>query len=585
MMKKAFYYAAITRFFLLSCEGSSNDFDYTQTLQMVTETEIVQDYFTNIQNGSFQFFLTTDCLTIIEEDSPFGISGTCWAQNPDAPYGLIALPQHIGEESDAYTGYPLSDDNGNSVTWHLRPNEAIVLVGVTPPKCRYFGFTNYLYSRYSSPDFEPDSSLSQGLAQISGRACLPGTENERCEYFASVSDTVNLDRGLNMPNDDSKFNTTFALILSPSLTATELATQALQQAQVPSDRISSFLFPGEDLFLGDNTTADTFTTILRTAFYDDDEDKLQFFNSTPFRVMRMELIANETNVLAEKVPYIARETDIQTDATPAKLSLEEMKDATVSLAALVLANMTSEEGLEAWEVAVSNLVNGEQDTGDDCVAMGQRCLADCRDTLYPYSISIYNRNALCTDFDDIFCGRHKHHVGHAALCSFGHKLQSGNESLFCTTIDRGILTNDEDDTIVVVGVNHHLANMSAYSSLAIYDQTYLWGVTGVGDTTLAGSANKYVSPNDLDVNPILKQALPYLYAYKIKRQCDPTEEGVNCISIASSPTTDNYQLYIPLAHSIGFAERMYDNPVSHVGPSVNEIVMPIQVHIKKRMAN
>ena len=94
------------------------------------------------------------------------------------------------EAQDAYSGYPLVDKAGRSATWHLKPGDVIVLTGRTPPVCHYFGFTNYLYSRYSPPDFEPDPSLNP----ITGRACLPGSVNERCEYFASVSDTVNLDR-------------------------------------------------------------------------------------------------------------------------------------------------------------------------------------------------------------------------------------------------------------------------------------------------------------------------------------------------------------------------------------------------------
>jgi hypothetical protein len=107
-------------------------------------------------------------------------------------------------------------------------------------------------------------------------------------------------------------------------------------------------------------------------------------------------------------------------------------------------------------------------------------------------------------------------------------------------------------------------------------------VAGVGDTTLDGSANQYVTEEDLTNDPVLAAALPYMYAYKIKRDCGD-EEGNGCLSIASTATPDNYQLYIPLSHSIGFAERMYDNPVSHVGPAVSEVVMPIQIHVKKRV--
>ena len=115
-----------------------------------------------------------------------------------------------------------------------------------------------------------------------------------------------------------------------------------------------------------------------------------------------------------------------------------------------------------------------------------------------------------------------------------------------------------------------------------YDLAYLWGVTGVGDTTLLNTANKFVTEQDLENDINLAAALPFLYAYKISRQCEKTEEGQGCITIPSIATADNYQLFIPLSHPIGFAERMYDNPISHVGPSVEEIVMPVHIHIKKK---
>lgn len=63
-------------------------------------------------------------------------TGTCWAQNPDAPYGLIMLPPHTTEEIDSYTGYPVVDEQGMSATWKLKESDVIVLMGRTPPECR-----------------------------------------------------------------------------------------------------------------------------------------------------------------------------------------------------------------------------------------------------------------------------------------------------------------------------------------------------------------------------------------------------------------------------------------------------------------
>jgi hypothetical protein len=112
-----------------------------------------------------------------------------------------------------------------------------------------------------------------------------------------------------------------------------------------------------------------------------------------------------------------------------------------------------------------------------------------------------------------------------------------------------------------------------------YDLKVLFGVTAVGDHLLDGSAMQYITS---DVSPNLKRALPYLYVYKFMRQCDSSKESASCLSLPWKVTKDDpRQLFIPLTHSIGFAERMYDNPLTHVGPSVDEIVMPLHVHLKK----
>jgi hypothetical protein len=194
-----------------------------------------------------------------------------------------------------------------------------------------------------------------------------------------------------------------------------------------------------------------------TAFYDDEKDKEQFFSSVPFSVLRMELNDDVPNILHTKTPYIPRETGVRNDATLAGLTLDEMQDAIESLGRQVLENMTPRStdigGPPEWEVAITVLESGEPDTGDDCVARGQRCLADCRDTLYPFSINEYDRWYLCeglTQNDDM-----------------KGKLRNLRDNIVCTSAKSGFLTQDDDDSMIVIGVNHKLSNMSTYASLAV----------------------------------------------------------------------------------------------------------------------
>ena len=234
------------------------------------------------------------------------------------------------------------------------------------------------------------------------------------------------------------------------------------------------------------------------------------------------------------------------------------------------------------------------DNGFDCIDNNIRCLADCRDTLYPFTSHIYARDDSCETLEDI-CQQH-------SLASYicdNHQIHH-----FCRGDQMGRLSESKDDVILVVGVNHAMANMSGYSSLSVYDQPTLWGVLSVGDEDMRGTAEQYVSSDD-DISPELAQALPFLFAYQIKRNCSSMtgmspsrssskysskyprmqamagDHSIGCLEIPSKRSKNN-SLFVPLDHPIVLAERMYNNPLSHVGPSYGEIVHSVQIHMTRK---
>ena len=115
-------------------------------------------------------------------------------------------------------------------------------------------------------------------------------------------------------------------------------------------------------------------------------------------------------------------------------------------------------------------------------------MADCRDTIYPFSIHLYRTSDIC------------HHLNHT-----------------CYGVLDGLLSEQEDDVILVAGVNHAQTNMSSYSSMSIYDATYLWGVEEVGDTLLANTVWNYLNVSQFDDEQ--QRTLPYLYVYELRRNC------------------------------------------------------------------
>ena len=514
-----------------------NSFSYQEIFNNLLITPSIKDNFDNIQEGKFRFWQTTDCLNILYESSPFNQYYGCYFQNPNAPYGLMLFPPHKNETIDDYYGFPIQDGNLTG-TWHLKNNDVIVLLGRTPPTCKYFSFSNYLYSRYTPPEWTPEPNK-----RLINLNCPSGEISDRCEFFASLDDSINLDRGINL-DPLQKFNSSFALVLSNSIQGTEQAIIGLLEAGVPRELISNYSYPGKELNLGITPQDDTFITIMRTAYYQNTTEANNYFSEIPFRVFRMELNSPSVD-LYDRKKLIDKKTNY-TDASLAEVSLDSMKETLLKVIDQVITNITYGESSQ-WYLQVSQTFSGVPDNGFECIQDGQVCLADCRDTIYPFSIHLYRTSDICQ------------HINHN-----------------CYGVMDGLLSEQEDDVILVVGVNHALTNMSSYSSMSIYDATYLWGVEEVGDTLLANTVWNYLNLTDFD--DVQQRALPYLYVYELRRNCFQIN---NCLQVPSKPTTDN-KAVIGLQDPIVIAERMYNNPETHVGPYLDDVILPVVIHLKKK---
>ena len=141
----------------------------------------------------------------------------------------------------------------------------------------------------------------------------------------------------------------------------------------------------------------------------------------------------------------------------------------------------------------------------------------------------------------------------------------------------GKLSSNPDDVIITVGINHALTEMSSYSSISIYDAKYLWGVYTVGDTKLNNTVLNYIDINNYN-DSISKKVLPYIYVYEIRRNC---KNITNCIEVPNIPSSDK-PTFIPFNDTIVITERMYNNPITHVGPSLDDVILPFTIHLNSK---
>ena len=516
-------------------------FDYIEISNKLLNSSIVLNNFTELVEGNFRFWQTTDCLNILYENSPFLSYFGCYLQNPGAPYGLMLFPPHTNETIDQYYGFPIEDTNQFSATWHLKPNDIIILLGLTPPECKYFSFSNYLYSRHLDKDWVPDYSIHGD-----SRLCPNGTQSERCEFFASLDDSLNMDRGLKL--EINPFNSTLALVLGPSIEGIELGKQALLESGVPLDLISNYSFPGTELNLGILTESDTFITLMRTAYYLNNTDADEYFKHIPYKVFRMELTQNEYN-LYNKQPLVERKTGYG-ELKFLGLTNTDMINIITYIGDELIKN-TINNDIHNWNIQFTKTTTDTPDNGYECIEHGIMCLADCRDTVYPFSMDIYDRAMYCTN---------KH-----------------STTDDCVGLTDGLLTNHENDVIYVFGVNHAKTNMSSYASTSVYDANYFWGVDGFGDSIMDGSVWNYISPNS-SFNSLYENTFPYMYILEIRRNC--TNKKNTCLEVSYSATDSLSTGFIPLKDIVVIIERMYNNPVTHVGPDPSEVVLPVILHMR-----
>ena len=95
-----------------------------------------------VSQGGFQLWRIEDC------PQSFEVMGTCYFNNPSAPYVLAVVPYWPDEYVDPATqGAFGATDPGYGTSFRFDPNEAIVIFGFLPPKAAYFGIQSYLFTR------------------------------------------------------------------------------------------------------------------------------------------------------------------------------------------------------------------------------------------------------------------------------------------------------------------------------------------------------------------------------------------------------------------------------------------------------
>ena len=267
-----------------------------------------------------------------------GAIPSCYGNNAANPYIVPFLPKAPGEV--------IPDEVEWIGQYQLRPDEAVVFVGKTPPEMTYFSYRSYLLKRY----YEEDA----GYRMI----------------FASLGDSQNnlTLKTSGTPDGESgnPYNAGTIIISTADRGTDQKIREAATSAGYSSSIINTDVIPSSMLNMGLGEKYDTFTFVNRFAQFKDSEECLAYRDNPDMRVFR---VRPKTQGTLD--PY----------DTPALRTrgngITEM-DYTDAMEDLRQAILEKHSDYDAVELSTSQGIP----EGYEAIQNGENALGDNRDTVY-----------------------------------------------------------------------------------------------------------------------------------------------------------------------------------------------------------
>ena len=364
-----------------------------------------------------------------------GVLPAAYGNNPATKYLTYFVPPARGYKVPglfAKIAVALGMGTNVSAFWNIRPDEAIVFVGRTPPECRYFSYDDYILSRTYG--------------------------NETRWLFANLADTVNSltinTEGTPNGSAGNPFNQTTVMVATADRGIDQRIRAAALSAGYSSDIFNTQVFPSAMLNMGLENSSDNFIMLIRPNFYKDKQAGDDYLNNTPATIFR--ITPNQTTKLD---PYTYPELKVRgTGKTEFDLAndLEQLRKAILN----------KYSNLKATELPTSIAVP----SGSDAIQRGIDAVGPANDACYLWSA---NRTA------DL------------PTPPFPN-LSQYYDFLRPQAITLG---NDSNEFMIVYGVNHEATGKATYSNFVLYGADGWNGVGSINDAEFNGTAKEYLPDN------------------------------------------------------------------------------------------
>ncbi len=461
-----------------------------------------------VAQGYFQLWRIEDC------PQSFKVMGTCYFNNPTAPYVMSVVPYWRNEFVDPATQGAFGPTKpGYGTTFRFDPHEAIVIFGVLPPQAAYFGIQTYLFTRKGR--YQTDNNTYRLIAKIGAKDVffhtVPGNP-ERIASFDSLSNSnnnVTIDR-----QSGGSFNRLRYFIITPNRYMDQQVRRVLRNLSVGDKDIFTEGIPS-NMRIGLDADADDFVSGVRYSMPDDGGHE-----GTPSYIWRhnptMALLRiRDTQSHRPPQPYQAWKND---SPEPRKAVSEEYLKADLTRLVLKVS--------EAWGQPCADLNCADKATsfidtqsypfnlvGPLCDNIGMDCLGDTQDASYQF------------------------------LGGFGF---------------------DKGEIYAVIGTLGTATGNATYVSLGVNNFRLRLGAANVDGTKLVGSANPkwYPGVNNPDK----------LYVYYFTRRCEGLEKLTHgfCLSVKDT------ELVIPPGVKASLVERDYMAVGTQRGPD-SKFTLPSMV--------
>jgi hypothetical protein len=310
-----------------------------------------------VQQGKFEKF---DVLAMYDAH----IISSCFGNNPSTPYLAYKLPGYPGlAQGGRVTDAIIHPENkGLWLDYFMKPDEAIVFVGTTPPESKYFSYRSYIGTRWY-----PE-------------------RNTFGRIFASLGDAINnvrINTGSSPGQAGSNpYEKPVMIITTADRDTNEQVRKAAIRAGYSTGMMNDDIIPSGLIRMGLPNTSDTITFVHRVAFFANKTRGGEYLNSTPGYVFRLTPNTSHTPQPYNVPPLIVRGTGDTRELNLMK-DLDALREAIIDRYGDGMVISENKTGLGGFE-------------GYDAIQQDIDALGDNRDTIY-----LRNGDYLLSDNDFI----------------------------------------------------------------------------------------------------------------------------------------------------------------------------------------